>query len=165
MKDVGVEYEFSAKVRLFSEFNHKVTFILRLKTTAGNWHHPILARCPPQKYTDGFVVCRGTFFVDENMADAIEMQLRFYDNSQAGNRHDIDIDDIAMIRTRGFVDKVIVSQSDAACWANGATVEFGTSVYHSASWQKLENSFTTGKAFVNFHIFLYPYLLSYEHCL
>ena len=128
MKDAGVEYEFSAKVRLLSEFNHKVTFLLRLRTSAANWHHPAVALCPPQKYSDGFVICRGTFMVDENMADATEMQLRFYDNSQEGNRYDIDIDDVSITRKRGFVDKVIVSQSDATCWGNGATVEFGTSV-------------------------------------
>lgn len=96
--------------------------------------------------------------VDENMADATEMQLRFYDNSQEGNRYDIDIDDVSITRKRGFVDKVIVSQSDATCWGNGATVEFGTSVYHSAWWQKLKNTFTTGKALSHFHILYYPHL-------
>ena len=146
MKDVGVEYEFNARVRLYSEFGQKVTFVLRMRAASdGRWHHPAVAQCAQQNFFDGFVVCRGTFIVDEIMADASEMQLRMYDNSQEGSRYDIDFDDISVSRKRGLVDKVIVSQNDATCWSNGASIEFGTSIFYNSWWQKFRNSFTTGK--------------------
>jgi len=107
-------------------------------------YHRTLLQCPPQKYANGFVSCSGKFTIDQELAEATDLQFRMTINGDRDKNFDIDFDDMSIQFSRGYINKLVVSIYDAMCWGEDAEIHVGTSSYYSWNRGEVPNGFTSG---------------------
>eukprot|EP00554_Chaetoceros_debilis_P007442 CAMPEP_0194077066 /NCGR_PEP_ID=MMETSP0149-20130528/3732_1 /TAXON_ID=122233 /ORGANISM="Chaetoceros debilis, Strain MM31A-1" /LENGTH=4275 /DNA_ID=CAMNT_0038757959 /DNA_START=113 /DNA_END=12940 /DNA_ORIENTATION=+ len=132
----GVKYLASVKVRIHSEFDTPYYFYVRYSSTSRT-----IISCPGKRLSDGWVTCSSEFTVNEAMAAASDVDLRFHISGSKNLDVTVDWDDISITHI-GYVDKLVVNAADAQCWGVGSEIYVGTSTYYSFRSQ-IENSYST----------------------
>lgn len=142
----GVTYMFSSKVRLRLTYGfvggaEEIYWFINF-----NGNNKDIVNCDTQSASDGWVTCTGTFTIDEELSQLLQdssANLRMsFRNTRDGSRYDVDYDDISISYHKGYVDELIVDNSDVSCWGNDADIHVTSAVYYSSSSEK-SNGFVT----------------------
>mmetsp|Transcript_1433 Transcript_1433/g.2264 ORF Transcript_1433/g.2264 Transcript_1433/m.2264 type:complete len:3782 (+) Transcript_1433:192-11537(+) len=94
-------------------------------------YHTVIIRCPEQTIGDGWVTCKGDFTINPEMAAATGASNWRIVLNDFGSRVDIDYDNIKMTFKSGPVEGILVDDSVASCWGEGAEVHITSSTLTS----------------------------------